>query len=182
MGTRRTKASAAPSEPVEPTQTPPPAEDEVQPCPHGVAPESCSFCQMDGPTTPPTEPEASEPTEPEAIEPTDQPSADAPVTGEGESAATEAEQEEPADEPQVAVVDKVIFEFGDGRELPLDQGEEIIAERVDEGGDLIVVTNFGRKVGISPDGDLTVLTGPALGIAVPATPTPGRKSWKEPRD
>ena len=43
--------------------------------------------------------------------------------------------------------------------------EVVLAERVDDEGDRIVVTSAGRKLAVAPDGKVTVLVGPPLDAA-----------------
>jgi hypothetical protein len=95
---------------------------------------------------------------------------EAPETGAdgaSEDSATEPEEDE---------------DQGDGLEFPFDEGEEVLAERVDDDNVLWFVTSHGRKVGISEDGWASVVTGPDIDVVVPPAPKPGRKSWKERRD
>jgi hypothetical protein len=42
----------------------------------------------------------------------------------------------------------------------LEDGETVMGQRLDEDGVLFVVTTFGRKVGIGPDGSFSILNGP----------------------
>lgn len=94
--------------------------------------------------------------------------------------------EEPVEETVVEAVgepapEPVEEEKASG-ELPLGEGEEIVAQRTTDEAVLIVVTNWGRKVRIYPDTTYEVVTGPPFGADVRATPKPGRPSWKEPRE
>lgn len=73
----------------------------------------------------------------------------------------------------------------DGIDIPLDEGEEVISQtvRIEDGETpvLYLTTTAGRKVGIDPDGWMSVATGPELDVILPPVPKPPRKSWKEPR-
>lgn len=128
-------------------------------CPHGASAADCPLCALDA-DRPAAEPEPEPAPAEEAVD-------DAPASDDG--ALTDEEW------------DALVAEAPAEADLPLDEGEEITAERLDEDGVLIVVTSFGRKIGISPDGFLSVLTGPDIAVRVPPVPKPPRSSWKDPR-
>lgn len=131
-------------------------EAEPRTCPHGAVSTDCPLCALDAGLPQPEPPVAAEP------------AADEPV------------DDVPADLDDEAWAE-ALAAAPDEADLPLDEGEEITAERTDESGDLIVVTSFGRKIGISPDGWIAVLMGPDLAARVPSVPKPPRSSWKDPR-
>jgi hypothetical protein len=60
----------------------------------------------------------------------------------------------------------------EGVEVGFSPGEEVISERLRDDAVLVVVTNFGRKVEIDPDGTKRVITGPPLEVVIPAEPVP----------
>lgn len=145
--------SEAPTAMVEPTPEPAPA---ASTCPHGAGAD-CPLCALDSmdATPAPADEVLPEP----AVEPEPEPSV---VT------LTDDEW------------DRLAAEYGDA-DLPLADGEEVVGQRLDDDGDLVVVTSFGRKLGISPDGWIVVLMGPPLDREAASVPKPPRKSWKDPR-
>jgi hypothetical protein len=124
-------------------------------CPHGVD-SGCPLCELDAASAPA-----------QAVEDEPEPEAE-PL---GLSLPDLLSDEE---------WDALAAEYGDA-DLPLAEGEEVMGQRTDDDGDLIVVTSFGRKLAISPDGWMSVLTGTPLTIEAQAVPKPPRKSWKDPR-
>ena len=84
--------------------------------------------------------------------------------------------EEPATEPVAEPETEDAAEPGakeeGGKDLGLNPGEEIIAQRTDDLAILWAVTNFGRKLRIDPDGNVEVVTGPPLDVILPPKPIP----------
>lgn len=103
-------------------------------------------------TEEPVEAETSEP-EPEFPEPEpEEPENPEPEAEEPENPAPEAEEE--------------------GDEIGLNPGEEIVSQRTRDDAVVVAVTNFGRKLEITPEGSVTVVTGPPLTTILPLTPQP----------
>ena len=127
-------------------------------------------------TAPDPEPEEKKPEETPAVpsdtnEPQDQP-ADATPADDDPKEPEATEPKEPEDvpsEPEAEDAPETEAEEG-GTELGLSPGEEFISQRLRDDAVLVVVTNFGRKIEIDPDGHMTVVTGPPLDVIVPAQP------------
>lgn len=96
-----------------------------------------------------------------------------------ESLPAEAEPVVSEPEPEPEVDAPVAVSHDGGVELPLAEGEVIVAQSLHDDADLYVVTNFGRKVRIDPDGNIEVVTGPPFAQEVPAIPKPPRATWHE---
>jgi hypothetical protein len=57
-----------------------------------------------------------------------------------------------------------------GVEIGLNPGEEVISQRARDDAVVVAVTNFGRKLEITPEGEVTVVTGAPLDVVMPAEP------------
>lgn len=101
-----------------------------------------------------------------------EPVEEAPVA----DATEEPEVEEAADAEEVPAEPEAVEDAAEaeeaGVEVGLSPGEEYISERLRDDAVLVVVTNFGRKIEIDPDGNMTVVTGPPLDVIIPAEPVP----------
>jgi hypothetical protein len=121
-------------------------------------------------------------TKPEEVVAAEEPEETVAVPSDSEEIAEEPEvvAEEPVEETPNAEDDpaepEAVEDAGapeaeeTGTEVGLSPGEEFISERLRDDAVLVVVTNFGRKIEISPDGVMTVVTGPPLDVIIPEKP------------
>lgn len=159
--TSTTRRAAKPA-PVEPA--PAPAVQEPEPdrlCPHGAPAAACPLCALDAMTP---------------VEPVSPDESEAAVDGFPLPVSTDG----PVDDETWARLDAE-FSSRPSAEFPFDSGETVLSQRVDADAPITyIVTTFGRKVGISQDGWISVLIGPDIDLVVPPVPKPPQMTWKGP--
>ena len=113
---------------------------------------------------PPRKTVAEEPVEETAVpSDTNEPEAPADVPETDESEPADATQPADAVEDTDAESEEAMAPDDEGgSEFGLDEGEFVIAQRTRDDAVVVAATNLGRKIEITPEGQVTVVTGPPL--------------------